>query len=78
MNTLIESSVLGNRTTLSFPNDELRADEIKEVVSLLNVFLITRRSEMTSEQAEEISEEIKASWWNSNRDRILNMIRQNG
>jgi hypothetical protein len=33
---------------------------------------------MTVDEAEAISEEIKASWWEKNKDRILKMIEQNG
>jgi hypothetical protein len=78
MNILVETTQTPDRVTLSFPNDELRPEEIKEIVSLLRVALIARKSKMTVEEAEAISEDIKASWWNGNRDRILKMIEKNG
>ncbi len=78
MNTLVETTKTSDRVTISFPIDEFRADEIDEIVSLVKVALIARKSKMTSEDAETISEEIKASWWESNKDRILKMIEENG
>ena len=78
MSTQVETTRTSDRVTISFPIDEFRSDEIDEIVSLVKVALIARKSEMTTEEAEAISEEIKASWWGENKDRILKMIKENG
>jgi hypothetical protein len=78
MNTLIETTKTSDRVTVSFPTDELQPEEIERIISLLKVALIASKSKMTADEAEAISEEIKASWWEKNKDRILKMIEQNG
>jgi hypothetical protein len=78
MGTTIETIKTPERVTVSFPTDELQPDEIDRIVSLLKVAVIARKSKMTVDEAEAISEEIKASWWEKNKDRILKMIEQNG
>ncbi len=78
MSTLVTTNKTSNQVTISFPINEFRSDEIDEIVSLVKVALIARKSKMTAEEAEAISEEIKASWWEKNKDRILQMIEKNG
>ncbi|CAN5537791.1 hypothetical protein BH10ACI3_BH10ACI3_02020 [soil metagenome] len=78
MSILVETTQTPDRITFSFPNEKYRPEEIREIVSLLKVALIARKSTVTAEDAEAISEEVKASWWNANRSRILNMIEKNG
>ena len=78
MSVLVETIQTRDRVTFSFANEEYRPEEIQEIASLLKVALIARKSRMTPEDAEAISEEVKGSWWENNRERILNMIKNNG
>lgn len=78
MSTFVETTRTLDRVTISFPVGELKSEDLEEIVSLVNVALIARKSKMTADEAEAISEEVKASWWKNNRDRILDMIEKNG
>lgn len=78
MSPIVETSQTTKIVTFSFPNDEFRAKDIQEIGSLVRVALIARKSRMSAEEAEAIAEDIKASWWGENRDRILKMIDKNG
>lgn len=78
MGILVETTQTPDRVTFSFRNDEYRPEEISEIVSLLKVALMARKSKMNVEEAELISEAIKSEWWNANRNRILKMIERNG
>ena len=78
MSTLVETARTSDRVTISFPTGEFKPEDIDEIVSLVRVAVIARKSKMTVLDAETISEEIKSSWWNANRERILKMIENNG
>jgi hypothetical protein len=45
-------------------------EEVSDLISWLRVESILSRSKMNEEQAWKISEEIKSSWWETNKDRF--------
>lgn len=77
MSSVVETFQTPERVTFSFPNDHFRPEDIEEIGSLVRVALIARKSKLTEEESNSIAEDIKASWWAENRDRILGMIGRN-
>lgn len=63
--------------TISIPVENMKTEEINDLLSFIEAELIVRRSKMTEEEAFEISEEITTSWWRENKDKIRRMISEN-
>jgi hypothetical protein len=74
MSISIETTKLDNRFVISVPADQISAEEIEEIVTALKTEFILRRSEMSGNDAEIISEEIKSEWWAKNAFRIQNSV----
>ena len=55
----------------------MKPEEIDDFISLFKTEFIVRKSEMTADQAEDISETIKSDWWKKNKSRIEKMISEN-
>lgn len=77
MSIIIETRKTQNHLLISIPTDEISAEEIEDFISSLKTEFILRKSEMTEDEAEEISEEIKSDWWKTNGSRIKKMIGEN-
>ena len=77
MSVTIETKKIKDRLLISIPTNEISAEEIEEFISSLKTEFVLRKSEMTEEEAEAISEEIKSDWWEKNGDRIKKMIDEN-
>ena len=75
--TTIQTTRTANLLTVSIPLDNLNSEEVESFLDLLKSSLIIQKSEMTVSEAEEISEEIKSSWWEKNKLRIEKMISEN-
>ncbi len=73
----IQTTRTANLLTVSIPLDNLNSEEVENFLDLLKTSLITQKSEMTESEADEISEEIKSSWWEKNKSRIEKMIGEN-
>jgi hypothetical protein len=73
MSITIETRKTKNRLLISIPTDEISMEEIEENFSSLKTEFVLRKSEMTEDEAEEISEEIKSGWWKKNGSRIKKM-----
>lgn len=77
MSVVIETKRTQKHFVISIPADEISAEEIEELISYLKTELILRKSEITEEGAEEISEQIKSDWWNENGSKIKKLIGEN-
>jgi hypothetical protein len=77
MSVSIETTRTKDKLTISVPTENMDDEEINDFISLFKTEFAARKSEMTAEQAEEISEEIKAVWWKKNKSRIEKMISEN-
>ena len=77
MSSIFEAVRDEKKLTISISIDGMKTEEINDLLSFIEAELIVRRSKMTEEQAFEIGEEITASWWRENKDRILRMISEN-
>lgn len=77
MSVSIETTRTKDKLTISVPTGNMDDEEINDFISLFKTEFAVRKSAMTAEQAEEISEEIKAVWWKKNKSRIEKMISEN-
>lgn len=77
MSVTIETRKTEDHLLISIPTDEISAEEIEDFISSLKREFILRKSEMTEDEAEAISEEIKSDWWEKNGSRIREMIDEN-
>jgi hypothetical protein len=55
---------------ITVPTDGLSAEQINEFVAWLRVEAIARRSKLTPPVAWQLSEDLKAGWWERNRGRF--------
>jgi len=60
---------------LSFPKDLISSKYISRFIERLEMEKIAQKSLLSEENAWRLSEEIKESWWNRNRDRFLKKIK---
>jgi len=72
---MIEIEVKNGDLILSFPKDLISSKYISRFIERLEMEKIAQKSLLSEENAWRLSEEIKESWWNRNRDRFLKKIK---
>lgn len=77
MSVSIETTRTKDKLLISIPTKNMKAEEIDDFLSFFKTEFAVRNSQMTAEQAEELSEEIKSAWWGKNKSRIEKMISEN-
>lgn len=77
MSVDIETTRTKDKLLISIPTESLNDEEINDFLSVFKAEIIARKSRLTGEQADEISEEIKSGWWTKNKSRIEKMIAEN-
>lgn len=77
MSVNIETTRTKDKSLISVPTESLNDEEINDFLSAFKTEFGARKSEMTANQADEISEDIKTDWWNKNKSRIEKMIFEN-
>lgn len=77
MSDLIEVTRDDKRLNVSIPIEDMKKEEIEEILDYLYFRTILRKSKMTQEQANELADEVTASWWEANKSRILKLIGEN-
>ncbi|MDQ3635008.1 MAG: hypothetical protein M3405_10955 [Acidobacteriota bacterium] len=74
MSVTIETKKTKDHLLISIPTNEISAEEIEQFISSLTTEFILRKSEITEDEAEVISEEIKSDWWEKNGSRIKKLV----
>ncbi len=77
MSVNIETIRTKDKLLISIPTKNMKAEEIDDFLLFFKTEFAVRDSQMTADQAEEISEEIKSAWWKKNKSRIKKMISEN-
>ena len=72
---MIEIEVKNGDLILSFPKDLISSKYISRFIERLEMEKIAQKSLLSEENAWRLSEEIKESWWDRNRDRFLKKIK---
>ena len=65
---------LGNNYVLTFPKDLLTDKQISKLMELIDFEILVRNNQMLSDDAEELSEQLKSDWWQANETRIMEKI----
>jgi len=60
---------------LKFPKQFAASEYVQKFLERLRLEAILEKSQLTEEQAWELSEEIKQAWWQKNKDRFLKRIK---
>ena len=55
---------------VDLPTKGLTPDQVNDLVNWLRVEAIARHSKLTPNAAWQLSEEVKAGWWERNKDRF--------
>ena len=55
---------------MAFSTEGMSPEQVNEFVTWLRVESIARRSKLTEKSAWQLSEEIKATWWDQNKQRF--------
>ena len=55
---------------ITVPTDGMSAEQVNDFITWLRVEAITRRSKLTPSAAWQLSEDIKAGWWDRNKQRF--------
>jgi ribosomal protein S2 len=73
----IQTTRTADLLTVSIPLNNMNSEAIETMLDFLKSSLMIQKSEMSQTEADEISEEIKSSWWEKNKSRIEKMIGEN-
>ena len=55
---------------ITVPTDGMTAEQINDFVTWLRVEAVARRSKLTPSAAGQLSEDLKAGWWDRNKQRF--------
>ena len=64
----------GNNYVLTFPKDLLTEKQISKLMELIDFERLVRNNQMSSDDAEDLSEQLKSDWWQDNETRIMEKI----
>jgi len=60
---------------LKFPKQLVSSGYVQEFLERLRLEAIVEKSQLTEEQAWELSEEIKEDWWQKNKEKFLKRVK---
>lgn len=60
---------------IKFPKQYISADYVQQFIERLRLEAIIEKSNLTEEQAWELSEQLKQDWWQKNKEKILKRIK---
>ena len=67
---MIDVRAANGTVQITVPTDGMSPDQVNDFVAWLRVEAIARRSKLTPSAAWQLSEEIKAGWWEGNKQRF--------
>ena len=62
MSSLIKTKKTADTLTISIPISDMQTEEIEDILAYLKARLIARKSKLTQPQADELADEVTASW----------------
>lgn len=71
---MLEIKNIDNTWVVTFSEDEAKPELMEALLAKAHIESIVQNSELTQEQADELSKEVKASYWEANKDWILKKI----
>jgi hypothetical protein len=67
---MIEVEADADAVRITVPTDGMSAEQVNAFVAWLRVEAIARRSQLASQEAAQMSEELKSRWWEANQHRF--------
>jgi hypothetical protein len=74
LNLMLNYQVTDNTVNLSFSKDLLSAPEIVKLIETLRIKELLTHSQLTVDDATRLDEDLKANWWQQNKDRFLDKL----
>jgi hypothetical protein len=71
---MLEINKEGDVFTIKFKRDDVSEDFLQKLLTKFKIEKLLEKSQLTKEQAWQLSEEIKENWWDENKDWILTKI----
>jgi len=68
---MVQISFSDDEAILKFPKQLVSSAYVQEFLQRLRLEAIVEKSQLTEEQAWELSEEIKQEWWQKNKEKFL-------
>ncbi|MFQ5708274.1 MAG: hypothetical protein ACE5HO_12535 [bacterium] len=68
---MVQITFKDDEAILRFPKQLVSSGYVQAFLERLRLEAIVEKSQLTEEQAWELSEEIKQEWWQKNKDKLL-------
>lgn len=72
---MVQITFEDDKAVLKFPKQFMSSAYVQEFLERLRIEAIMEKSQLTEEQAWELSEKIKKEWWQKNKKRFLKGIK---
>jgi len=72
---MVQISFKDDEAILKFPKQMVSSGYVQEFLERLRLEAIAEKSQLTEEQAWELSEEVKQEWWQKNKDKFLKRVK---
>ena len=71
---MVQISFIEDEAILKFPKQLISSAYVQEFLERLRLEIIAEKSQLSDDEAWELSEEIKEEWWRKNKDDLLKRI----
>lgn len=71
---MVQISFIEDEAILKFPKQLISSAYVQEFLERLRLEIIAEKSQLSDDEAWELSEEIKKEWWRKNKDDLLKRI----
>lgn len=68
---MIEVEADADSVRITIPTGGMSADQVNDFVAWLRVEAIARRSQLSPKDANQLSEDLKDHWWQTNQQRFV-------
>ena len=72
---MVQISFKDDEAILKFPKQMVSSGYVQEFLERLRLEAIAEKSQLTEEQAWELSEEVKQEWWQKNKGKFINRVK---
>ena len=72
---MVQISFKDDQAILKFPKQMASSGYVQEFLARLRFEALAEKSQLTEEQAWELSEELKQQWWDKNKGKFLKRVK---
>lgn len=73
---MVQITFKDDEAILRFPKQLVSSEYVQEFLERLRLETIVEKSQLTEEQAWELSEEMKQKWWKKNKGKFLKRVKR--